>query len=591
MKLTFKPQVVLLFIPIITLFYSCNSSEFDHIKLFPVKVGDKWGYVHKSGQFKIQPQFKEAYIFTDGLALFKSNNDKYGYINEDGKYEINPIYKEATSFSEGLACVVLENEFPHYINKKNEVVFSTDKDIEQCSSFEEGLALFISNNKFGYWDTKGNVVIEPIYDYAYLFSEGLALVAKNDSKTDEIKWGYIDKLGKVVIPFQFIGDTAKERYPGIFENNLAFVSNDGSTWGFIDRTGKYQISPQFETPDKNNSISFSNNLSPIQDGNLVGYINTKGKYVINPKFNIAYNFMDKKLAAVQDESGPWGFIDKEGNYKIDPQFEYIYGGFINGVAFVRKNNKYGMISHRGDIISDYQFDSINLIKSLYINTDYLDEDAIINAAFENSNFKKYLGYSASSTLENVLDDYPLNNENKLDDYNLLITNPNLALAKYTKWIQLEIGFASPTSEEVPIYKNVETYNRYIGYTTHQEFVKNETVINKNAKVSVVEIEFTLKPLSAGKAKQIANIFAKEANKKLNVNMLKEYSNDNNDSFGYYILTSNDLLAYIAYDQDISYKKTHSIFYISVLNRNYSETFLNMAKYLSKQNNLKLEKKQ
>ena len=51
--------------------------------------------------------------------------------------------------------------------------------------------------KYGYIDKNGKVVIEPQFDYAYPFSEGLAHVNK------DAKYGFIDKSGKVVIEPQF----------------------------------------------------------------------------------------------------------------------------------------------------------------------------------------------------------------------------------------------------------------------------------------------------------------------------------------------------------------------------------------------------
>ena len=51
--------------------------------------------------------------------------------------------------------------------------------------------------KYGFIDKNGKVVIEPQFDGADAFSEGLARVKKDR------KWGFIDKSGKVVIEPQF----------------------------------------------------------------------------------------------------------------------------------------------------------------------------------------------------------------------------------------------------------------------------------------------------------------------------------------------------------------------------------------------------
>ena len=90
---------------------SCNgegtSSDF---KLIPVKVGKDFQYIDQDGKIVINPQFSEASLFREGLALVKSNGDKplWGFISEDGKFVIPANYKSATVFSEGLAWVVSE---------------------------------------------------------------------------------------------------------------------------------------------------------------------------------------------------------------------------------------------------------------------------------------------------------------------------------------------------------------------------------------------------------------------------------------------------------------------------------------------------
>ena len=90
---------------------------------------------------------------------------------------------------------------------------------DNAYSFSEGLALVKKAIKWGYVDKNGKEVIPFSYDDAYSFSEGLALVKK------AIKWGYVDKNGKEVIPFSY--DDACS-----FSEGLARVYKDGK-WGFI----------------------------------------------------------------------------------------------------------------------------------------------------------------------------------------------------------------------------------------------------------------------------------------------------------------------------------------------------------------------
>ncbi len=58
-----------------------------------------------------------------------------------------------------------------------------------------------SGNRYGYIDKTGHFVINPQFDFAWIFSEGLAAVLIGDEETG--KWGYIDKTGHFVINPQF----------------------------------------------------------------------------------------------------------------------------------------------------------------------------------------------------------------------------------------------------------------------------------------------------------------------------------------------------------------------------------------------------
>jgi len=55
--------------------------------LAAVQISGKWGYIERSGQFVINPQFDDAFPFSYGLALVRSGPK---YIDKTGKYVWNP---------------------------------------------------------------------------------------------------------------------------------------------------------------------------------------------------------------------------------------------------------------------------------------------------------------------------------------------------------------------------------------------------------------------------------------------------------------------------------------------------------------------
>ena len=104
-----------------------------------------------------------------------------------------------------------------------------------CDVKKESVGLFpvfVQNGKHGYINKKGDIVINPQFDFALPFSEGLAPVKLAE------KLGYIDKTGKYVINPQF--DEAFGHAEG-----LAAVYNLGDGWGYINKKGDIVINPQF----------------------------------------------------------------------------------------------------------------------------------------------------------------------------------------------------------------------------------------------------------------------------------------------------------------------------------------------------------
>jgi hypothetical protein len=180
--------------------------------------------------------------------------------------------------------------------------------------------------KYGYTDKYGKVLIQPTYQRASNFSEGLAAVAiKGDGG---LKYGYIDKSDKFII---------KPRYDGVqdFSENLAAVDLGGCR-GFIDKTGKVVIKARFKAGKQ--LCKFVNGLAPVctVDKSLFGYIQKDGELKIPDKYEKALPFSEG-LAAVK-LGGKWGYIDTLGKFVIQPEFTNAQD-FTDGLAAVSVSGK------------------------------------------------------------------------------------------------------------------------------------------------------------------------------------------------------------------------------------------------------------
>lgn len=127
------------------------------IKLPPLKNADglykffkagKWGYKNEAGNVVIEPQFDEAYNFSEGLAAVEQQ-EKVGFINTAGELVIPYRYDTVCSFSEGLASVTLDDKCA-YIDKEGNEAFGFD--YEAATSFVNDISLVKKDGKWGYMD-------------------------------------------------------------------------------------------------------------------------------------------------------------------------------------------------------------------------------------------------------------------------------------------------------------------------------------------------------------------------------------------------------------------------------------------------------
>src|SRR6187402_1134484 len=108
-----------------------------------VRKNEKFGYISKAGAFVIQPMYKTAKNFSDGLAAFEDQG-KWGFINMKGDIVIPATFDEAKYFDSGI-CVVAKDKRWFYINKKGETISAPPSD--KVFDFEDGIAMIKRGDK------------------------------------------------------------------------------------------------------------------------------------------------------------------------------------------------------------------------------------------------------------------------------------------------------------------------------------------------------------------------------------------------------------------------------------------------------------
>lgn len=331
--------------------------------------------------------FAEAALSVKNLfnSEYSMVNEDYGVI-EDSEQEQERADNNIPKFVKKDFDVVAVADYYGEIDKvgfiDKEGDFVIEPKFDDAKDFYEGLAPVKIDRKWGYIDKTGEFVIQPQFDRADIFSSGVAAVRVDG------KWGVIDKTGTFTIqpslenPIRFVDglavmkseDTGKVGYiditgkfviepvytyaQGYFSDGYAYVSKDSDfkIQGFVDKMGIFA-----ETPISGRAIGalFSENLVPVykEDGRG-GYIDTTWKFVIEPIFSMVDNFSEGLAAVQPQEEEKLGYIDKTGNIVIEPKFTHT-DPFSEGLALVTNGSvlggPYGYIDKLGNYVIEPKF--------------------------------------------------------------------------------------------------------------------------------------------------------------------------------------------------------------------------------------------
>jgi len=313
-KYFMKTIYILFFIAITVLLSSCHGKRLSVKNFAPINNFSELNgrYINKddslSKLLKIYPYNSQMSIdvmgleFVDKDSLIVSYADTVGYkrLALKGKKKENffEIYFENTRIY--LPPVFVTNQIDRVRIGKDKhdklLVYKWDEHYgmiiplgaggaagdEYQVSFErynkkskEGLYATRIDGKWGYTDKEDNVVIEPTYDYANPFNNGIAKVVRNN------RWGFIDTNNVEIVPLVY--DVILKS-----EDGLLPVYKDGK-WGLIDSLNNQIVVPQYDFLSsfgrwKYRESSFSD-LAEVHKDGKIGFIDRQGIEVIPPEYD------------------------------------------------------------------------------------------------------------------------------------------------------------------------------------------------------------------------------------------------------------------------------------------------------------------
>lgn len=187
----------------------------------------------------------------------------------------------------------------------------------------------------GYVDTSGKLLIPPVYESGSDFSEGLAVVSRNDSVF------YINKENEPQFGMYF-------QDAMMFRNGTAPVKENGR-WHFINRLGQARAGNYDEVNEASCGVYV------VRQNDRYGALDLYGQKMLECEYDKLGDF--KNGFAYYTSNGVYGFVSDKGQvYKAE--FEWISDFSEDEVAIVKQNNKYGLITGSGKKMLGAEYDLV-----------------------------------------------------------------------------------------------------------------------------------------------------------------------------------------------------------------------------------------
>lgn len=285
-----------------------------------------------------------APVFSQTLVPYHKKNGKFIYVDSA---TMNPLsgkeWEYATFFDKGSdLAAVKSNKKWAVINRQENFIIQPDWGFIMVT---DGIIYMQKDNTFSIKNFQLRELIPAgqKIDGFFFNTEPGSLIALYMVKDNQFVFGFMDKEGKIRIPFEY---SDYKSYPP----KPYFAVKKNEKWGFIDTSNSLIVPCEYENVEP----PLEDNIITAQKNGKWGYIDSSNKLIIPFMYTDALPFRSG-LSRV-NLNGKWGYVNKSNDVIIDFQFEGA-GPFIAGLAYVKLGGKYGLIDTTGKYIvpASYEF--------------------------------------------------------------------------------------------------------------------------------------------------------------------------------------------------------------------------------------------
>lgn len=253
-------------------------------------------------------------------------------------------------FPKSFAIDTLSLHCVQYANENGGWVVNTSTGKTTLRGFarvsEDSIGVFHDKGKFGFFNRyTGKQVLDSVYDYASLFSDGLAEVNKDG------RIGFIDKQGNMRIPFKFVINNYMRKKAGWRSDVFRFIRgkcvmmDENGKFGLIDKDGTWILKPEYEwlgeeeygfrevvVNGKHGAISDSTGRMIIPA--IYDAIELRKEYLIVQEY-FEYRKAVSYTGAVLKEN----VYEAVDTLKVSPGYWVYHTGMWTGVGLMREDGK------------------------------------------------------------------------------------------------------------------------------------------------------------------------------------------------------------------------------------------------------------
>lgn len=318
---------------------------------FQSQVENNWGIIATNGSLLIPDTYKYRPTAAINNMFWVQDADMYWQLHTISNPQ-HPVttrkYAQAGYFFEEVTLAQKEFGMPFLVvNKLGEEIERIDAygshSIMMAHNFSNGLALVCTDElKYGYINTLGEIHIKPVYDMAFDFSDGLAIVGMSNAN-GQMAWSAINKQGKVEFHLSLANSQISEKYTC---GRLAYRNRKWGYCGVIGKDGKslYQLSDKVE-----NIWPYKYDAAICLTTSGVGLVDDSGEIQIQPNYQNGKIVGPERAAFLQN--GRWGLFTFQGKPLTIFEYDDILEFYDSEHAFVRQGNAWLQIDYQGKITS------------------------------------------------------------------------------------------------------------------------------------------------------------------------------------------------------------------------------------------------